>query len=168
VSTAHDRLYLGADPGKSGGLAAVDADGDLLYVYPFAHGTEHDAWDWLRAAVLRARKVHAALERVHAMPKQGVASTFAFGRHYGFLRGLLVAAGVPFVEVAPRKWQAALGVAPAAAGESRARFKNRLKAAAQRLFPKEHITLATADAVLLAEYCRRGPGRPGAGREGRT
>ena len=33
--------------------------------------------------------------------------------------------------------------------------KNYLKATAQQLYPDKHITLATADAVLLAHYLMR-------------
>jgi hypothetical protein len=36
-------------------------------------------------------------------------------------------------------------------------WKNRLKAKAQQLFPQQskHITLKTADALLIAEYARK-------------
>jgi len=89
------------------------------------------------------------------MPKQGVSSTFKFGRGYGFLRGCLVALGIPFEDVTPQTWMRALNVPPRRKNETKAQFKQRLRGVAQQLFPSEKITLATADALLIAEYCRR-------------
>jgi Holliday junction resolvasome RuvABC endonuclease subunit len=99
--------------------------------------------------------VCAVIEHVHAMPKQGVSSTFKFGVGYGGLRMALIAASIPFEEVTPRTWQKALGVVVRKKTETKTQFKNRLKAKAQQLFPRESITLKTADALLIAEYCRR-------------
>jgi hypothetical protein len=92
----------------------------------------------------------------------------------------LIAAGIRFEDVPPQKWQKALGIAPRKSGktkmvssaddpkvpflctelrevggESKTVFKNRLKAKAQQLFPEQKVTLATADALLLLEYCTR-------------
>ena len=113
--------------------------------------TERDIWE----CVLTANPTQAVIEHVHSMPAQGVVSSFKFGRSYGFLRGCLIASGVPFEEVSPQRWQRALGVTPRHKGESKAQWKNRLKAVAQQLFPRETVTLATADAILLAIYCQR-------------
>jgi hypothetical protein len=64
---------------------------------------------------------------------------------------------VPCEEVLPSRWQQGLHISPRKKSEGRVLWKNRLKANAQRLFPEiaDKITLATADALLLAEYCRR-------------
>ena len=67
----------------------------------------------------------------------------------------LIAAGIPFEEVIPRTWQKGVGITPRGKGETKTRFKNRLKAKASQLFPKVNVTLATADALLIAEFCRR-------------
>ncbi len=50
----------------------------------------------------------AAVERVHSMPGQGVASTFTFGLGYGRVLGALEALGVPTVLVEPRAWKLAV------------------------------------------------------------
>ena len=60
----------------------------------------------------------------------------------------LCAATIPYEEVTPQKWQKALGCRTG--GD-----KNVSKARAQALFPLQNITHAIADALLLAEYCRR-------------
>lgn len=48
------------------------------------------------------------LERVHAMPKQGVVSVFTFGEGYGVIKGMTVAHGLDLMEVRPTEWQSAL------------------------------------------------------------
>ena len=89
------------------------------------------------------------------MPKQGVSSSFKFGKGYGFLRGCLIAAGIPFEEVTPQAWQKALEIPKKSKSETKAQFKNRLKALAQQWFPDQLVTLKTADALLIATYCFR-------------
>lgn len=144
-------IFLGIDPGASGGIAIIG--GSYADAVPVPD-TERDLWEKIRAvSVVRdatgsGGRFFAIIERVHSMPKQGVASSFKFGQSYGFLRGLLVASGIPFEEVAPQKWQKELGCL--SRGD-----KNVTKARAQQLFPGLKITHATADALLLAEYARR-------------
>lgn len=135
---------IGIDPGKSGGIAwCVDG---FMQCWPMPK-TEHDIAKLIED-FSRFGDTHCYIEKVHAMPKQGVTSTFTFGRGYGFLRGCLVSYKIPFEEVTPSKWQKALSCL--SRGD-----KNLLKGKAQQLFPDLNITLKTADAVLIAEYGRR-------------
>ena len=64
--------------------------------------SEADIYEWM---VEQPKPVMCYLEKVHAMPGQGVTSMFTFGQNYGFLRGLLIARGIPFEEVQPNPWQ---------------------------------------------------------------
>lgn len=143
------RVYIGIDPGASGAIAAhVTSLGGT-----FIHWNKNDATDtdlsmWLKMLIDGSTELFAIIEKVHSMPKQGVASSFKFGESAGFLRGLLVAHQIPFEYVTPQKWQQAMQCR--SGGD-----KNVTKQAAQRLFPTEKITHANADALLLAEYCRR-------------
>lgn len=143
-------IYIGIDPGQSGGIASLV--GDNTGTSPACvkmPETEKDCFDALeKLQRINFTAIFAVIESVHSMPKQGVASSFKFGRNYGFLRGCLIALGIPFEEVTPQKWQKALGCL--SHGD-----KNVTKARAQQLFPALKITHATADALLLAEYCRR-------------
>ena len=115
--------------------------------------TEHDIYTQMRDlttdengnALSGYTPIVAYIEKVHAMPKQGVASTFKFGMAYGFLRGMLVALGVPFHEVTPQTWQKKMGCL--SHGD-----KNVTKAAAQRLYPNLKISHAIADSLLIARY----------------
>lgn len=151
--------HVGIDPGQSGGIAVL-AVRDGLVTQATAHAmpdTDGDVCalltDILTTATYTA--VFVRLEQVHAMPKQGLASTAKFMRHFGMLQGVLQAVMMLAGDkprqwdlVSPAKWQRALGCL--SGGD-----KAVTKAKAQRLFPELRITHATADALLLAEYDRQ-------------
>jgi len=92
---------------------------------------------------------------VHAMPKQGVSSTFKFGQNFGTLLGILAALGIPHERITPGKWQKEFGLIRRDKNETITEKKNRHKARAQELFPAVRVTHAVADALLIAEFCRR-------------
>ena len=144
-------MYLGIDPGDSGGYALLDSNGRVLACEKFPE-TERDLWDAILEASYSAER--AVIERVAPMPGQGVSGMFRFGMSYGMLRGFLVAARVPFEAVAPGVWCRSMGLVRKK-GESQTAWKNRHKARAQELFPGQRITHAVADALLIAEWGRR-------------
>lgn len=148
------RLWIGIDPGASGGIACSSVPGVAIgtVAYPMP-STERDVFEML--ALTETANRMCLIEGVHSFPKQGVASSFKFGRNYGFLRGCLIALGIPFEEVSPQRWQKLLGIPSRGKQETKAAFKQRLKAKAQQLFPEVSVTLKTADALLIMEYCRR-------------
>jgi len=137
--------YGGIDPGMSGGIAVLDENGDVILLEKFANCSERDL---LEIFWKIPERTFLVIERVSAMPKQGIASTFQFGLHFGCLIGLVAARELPYEFATPGKWQRAMRCL--SKGD-----KNITKAAAQRLFPKFKITHAVADALLIAEYARR-------------
>lgn len=140
---ARGAAHVGIDPGASGGIAIIHEDGSVIEALKIPT-TEKDVLNVL----IGWGRAFAMLERVRSMPGNGVASTFKFGQHYGMLRMALVAGGVPFDEVTPQRWQKAMGCL--SGGD-----KNVTKRRAQELFPQQRVTHAVADALLIAEYCRR-------------
>ena len=144
-------LFIGIDPGASGGLAFLNDDRATAVHMP---KTERDIWEML-VSHKQDFNTRAVIEAVHSMPRQGVSSSFKFGRNYGFLRGCLIAAKIPFAEVTPRGWLKALGIRTKHKTETNVQWKNFLKGLAQQRFPSVKVTLATADALLIAEYCRK-------------
>lgn len=148
-------VCIGIDPGQNGGMAVLNGDGPpALTAMP---ATERDVWDWLNdhASSTIGQDTVAVIERVHSFPKQGVASSFKFGQSYGFLRGVLIAAGISFQEVNPEVWQKSLGATTRKQAGSVPAHKKRLKQLAQQMFPNVKVGLKEADALLLAEFCRR-------------
>ena len=106
---------IGIDPGLSGGIAIVK-DRDVLATYEMPivkFGTKKvldcqsikkifEDWRTL------PHGTSIVIERVHAMPKQGVASMFTFGQGFGILQGLSSGLGIPYEFVMPKTWQKVL------------------------------------------------------------
>lgn len=138
-------IYIGIDPGLSGGIAKLNYDGTFLSAEKMPP-TERDIYDAL--AALDGGPETAMIEKVSASPQMGVTSAFTFGKGYGGLRMALTASGIPFDEVTPQRWQKAMQCLTG--GD-----KNVSKRRAQQLFPQVKVTHAIADALIIAEYCRR-------------
>lgn len=143
-------VYLGIDPGAKGGIAIVGPDFAEAWRYP---GDIQEAAALLGLVVRQHDVKLACIERVSAMPGQGVSSTFKFGMNYGGWQGALAALAVPYVTVTPRKWQMAL--LDAGTGETKERSLNM----ARRLFPSVDLKYKAddgkADALHLARWAKR-------------
>ena len=146
-------LIIGIDPGKSGCAVAIDvATRKVVDVCRFSKETPSEIDNWLEDLRTqgRYRDCFAYLEKVGAMPNQGVSSTFAFGEAVGLVRGLLLGNGIGFAEVRPQAWQKALGVKKQA---TKAELKKTMQALAWQLHPEtDPKTIDVADAVLIAHY----------------
>lgn len=137
--------FIGIDPGHGGGIVALSDDGTVLVAKRMPQN-EEDVLEALR--LCNPRGARAYIERAWSSPQMGVVSAFTFGRGFGGLLMALTAWGVHYNIVLPRQWQQAMGCLTG--GD-----KNISKARAQALFPAIKVTHATADALLIAEHCRR-------------
>ena len=111
-------LVLGIDPGSSGGLAIIKKSNNTLPQIILAlrmptvtiYGKK--IIDTKKIATeLQSHPIDVSIiEKVHAMPRQGVTSSFQFGRSFGALESLtyLLAKRVDYV--APVVWKKYLGV----------------------------------------------------------
>jgi len=85
-------IVLGIDPGQTGGFARV-SEGQLLYAWPMPLEkalTKKPTLDFWCAANAGWKDLdyargpdYVVIESVHAMPAQGVSSSFQFGRMFG-------------------------------------------------------------------------------------
>lgn len=144
-----DTVYVGIDPGKSGALALIFSDG-YADVIPF--DPAHYA---VVLGELRGTSVKCCLEKVGAMPGQGVVSMFNFGHNLGLIEGLLRANHIAYQLVPPQTWKKEFSLT-----------SDKVKSieVCQKLFPDVSL-LATersrkphdgmAEALLMAEYARR-------------
>lgn len=153
-------VHIGIDPGASGGIAVIHGDGELQ-TWPMP-ATEKDVWECLKKyAYLLGHDTpqpwaFAVVEWIHpAIQGIGKSPMSKLYGNYMMLRGMLTAAEIPYEVVQPRKWQKEMGIAVRGKTEGRTQWKQRLRQRAQQLFPAANVTLAVADAILIAEYNRR-------------
>lgn len=141
----NDPCYIGIDPGKNGAIVFISPYWDAVTLG--LDSTPRDISESL-AEMATNYKCIAIIEQVSSSPQMGVKSAFTFGQGFGLMEGLLTAHKISFERVRPQVWQRAMGCMTK--GD-----KNITKRRAQELFPKIKITHKIADALLIAEYCRR-------------
>jgi len=133
------RIYVGIDPGASGGIAAIIHDKkDKVYLKGIwawkdpdtaseimhSFGTQDDSNVW----------VQALIENVHAFPSDGRSSAFKFGMNLGMWKGLLAAYKISYTSMIPQQNQ----------------LKDWAYIIGKKLDYDGKITLKTADALLIA------------------
>ena len=152
-------LFIGIDPGLSGGLAF--RSGEEMSVLPMPILTITKAKGVRRVLDLTALanliddktknkpRIHVFIERVASMPKQGVASMFSFGESYGAIKGIIAANFLPMTLVTPQTWKSKLKVS---SNKDDARYR------ASQLMPRfAHLWARRADdglaeAALISFY----------------
>jgi crossover junction endodeoxyribonuclease RuvC len=148
---------IGIDPGLSGGVAVLDRSGELVTVadLPFVHDKSL-AWvdggdlQVVLLNALKGRPARAYVERVSAMPGQGVASSFQFGCGLGSILSVLQAMLISMALVTPAVWKRSYGLGK----DKRASLDK-----ARLMWPRADLRLikheGRAEALLIAEYGRR-------------
>ena len=136
-------LFLGIDPGRNGAVGWWIPERDAAGVFSLPRSAVDIA------AMLRALKkdswCKAVVEKHVNAQRYGVPlpRAFEFGRNVGIVQGIIAAVGIPTQELLPVKWQRLAGCQTH--GD-----KKISRAKAQQLFPGVHVTLETADALVLA------------------
>lgn len=178
ASDEHDEmknLILAIDPGLTGAFAILDrSSGELIAVddLPVIRDGK-SAWidadtlvgQWID---LRAgREIHAIIERVHAMPKNGCVAAFSQGCTFGSILAALqiVRARIEFVP--PQTWKRPLGLIGGPRKLTDIERKRASLDKARLLFPaapldrqKDH---GRAEALLIAHWhLTRNPARAAA------
>ena len=145
---------IGIDPGASGAIALLVGK-ELVSVHDMPTVTVERNKAQKRqvcpaglSLLMQQLSPHrATVEKVGAMPGQGVSSMFSFGRSVGIIEGVLAAKQIPVTFVTPQSWQKLSGAAKGKDG-SRQRV--------MELFPSQAHLFARikddgrADAVLIA------------------
>lgn len=144
---------VGIDPGAKGAIALIEGESLIIRDMPTVK-VGKKAKDRVDPAALALilrefNPDHVWVELVHSMPKNGAASSFAFGEASGYAKGIPLALGFPVTLVGPAQWKAAMRC-PA--------DKNATRARASQLLPR-HAALwplvkhdGRAEAALIALY----------------
>lgn len=151
-------IYLGCDPGVTGGWAVLDKEGEVLASYKFESisafkaemETLTDTW-LIRGCVEESTlPMIFNMKTKSFMPRKG---SQEYKRQVGKWEGALEALGVSHELVRPQKWQKMLlGDVP------KGKTKEYALSYAQKKWP--HLNLkkkddGIVDALCIAEYCRR-------------
>ena len=155
-------IYLGIDPGSSGALAFVNEQGGYCGSKLFQGMSLPE----LAREIKGSAPAFAVIERVSAMPGQGVTSMFTFGQRFGEVQGILAALTIGYALVQPQAWRKEVGLSlptkekdQERAARTRAVKEATVKAAIQR-WPAAAKDLSKvkcwpiADALFLAECAR--------------
>jgi crossover junction endodeoxyribonuclease RuvC len=148
---------IGIDPGLSGAIVIIEnrmpiewmamptmKTGSSNRVNASALGA------FIRPHLYSDSKIHAYVELVASMPKQGVASMFSFGHSAGVIQGVLGAFEIPVYMVTPSSWKKRAGLLGTE--------KDATRVKAIQMWPnwrdldKKGKGQALADAALIAVY----------------
>ena len=142
---------VGIDPGLTGAIAFLEPGQPSVEDAPVVNREMNPAG---MVALLRGPDIGlAVIERVGAMPKQGVASTFRFGFGCGVGRGVVAAMGIPIMLVTPQEWKREFGLIGQPKEASREKALQLFPELSGELDLKKHH--GRADALLIAEWGRR-------------
>jgi crossover junction endodeoxyribonuclease RuvC len=157
-------LILAVDPGMSGSIVLLSVSGkdelksptlvSFLLPNKTTHGTSNricsaSIASWLNDQPM-ADVTHCFIEKVSAMPGQGVSSMFSFGHSAGVVEGAIAAHGIPTTLLSPQAWKKHHGLI--------GRDKDAARCIVSRMFPtiKEvHLKgkgQAISDAVLIGLF----------------
>lgn len=147
-------MIIGIDPGNTGALALIDDDGfvDVVDMPLVANGKKQQVNPSELAKVVQSMMAlgakKAILEKVGAMPGQGVTSMFNFGMGFGVIQGVLSAVELPYTLVTPQRWKKAASLI--------GKEKDNARTLAQQLYPSAPLgrkkDIGRADAILIARY----------------
>lgn len=149
-------IFVGIDPGKNGALAAI-RDSERPMLVPFEDDGESYINVFRRLFSIRRdtlAPVYVMVEKVWAMPHEGVSSAFSFGMNFGLICGIAKSIGFEVESATPQQWQKHFGIS----GDKQEHI-----AKAKEMFPSANLKRTPrckkdhdgfADAILIAEYLR--------------
>ena len=147
-------MIIGIDSGYTGAICVLDTDTISFFDMPLM--TNKAGKNILNIFYLAKTLEHykglatVYLERVHAMPSQGVSSTFRFGECYGAIQGVVVTLGFKIVYITPQAWKKKFGLIGSDKDYARTLAINNFPQYADMIARKKDI--GRADALWIAQY----------------
>lgn len=99
---------IGIDPGKKGAIAFYDTESNSVEVLPLPWKKKENRLDayQLRKSIDSAGRIDGCfIEKVSAMPRQGVVSMFTFGKAFGSVVAVCESLGLDVQLVTPQRWK---------------------------------------------------------------
>lgn len=144
--------FLGIDPGMSGAIVVLGPQGDILdyCLCPKTVVGKSKRVDIPTLALFirgQDNVMKAYIEKVGAMPGQGVSSMFSFGHATGAVEGCVAAMGIGITHLSPQAWKKKFGLI--GGDKDAARSKLALRYPEQTVFTLKGKGQAVADATLI-------------------
>lgn len=92
------------DPGFSGGCAILGADGEIRQASIMPLVAKVLDFVSMKEMFEKFGVTHCFLEKAQSFPKQGVVSSFNYGKHFGHLEATVAMLKVPYTLVTPSVW----------------------------------------------------------------
>ena len=155
-------LIIGIDPGISGSICFFE-DGKIIDVIemPTMNDGKKNKKQVNGAQIYNEfkkrinkdsniDKIRVVIEKVSAMPGQGVTSMFNFGQSFGILKGICSAMQIPMYFVRPAKWKKYYNLINSEKDASRTRAIEIFPYFSSKLSKKKDSN--KADAILIASF----------------
>ena len=155
-------LIIGIDPGISGSICFFE-DGKIIDVIemPTMNDGKKNKKQVNGAQIYNEfkkrinkdsniDKIRVVIEKVSAMPGQGVTSMFNFGQSFGILKGICSAMQIPMYFVRPAKWKKYYNLINSEKDASRTRAIEIFPYFSSQLSKKKDSN--KADAILIASF----------------
>jgi hypothetical protein len=145
------KRIMAIDPGASGGIAWVNADGITQAVS--MPKTEGDIIEFMRSHSVNIEEAYIEDVGKGVMPGRAIAM-ISLNINATVIRTALACFGVRVVMVRPQDWQATYSLGKRRDCASDTIWKNKLKSEAQRRYPTLEVTNMTADALLILDFAK--------------
>lgn len=173
-----NKIYVGIDVGKNGGIAVLYPEGEVsVQATPTVGPTTAKEIDkqaikkFFHSLVDNGVEIVVVVEDVHSIFGTSAKSNFQFGRSLGIIEGIVEALELSYYKITPKVWQALCfqGVPeirkPSKTAKGRGTLETKPMAliAAQRLYPQVDLRKSNkaekphdgiVDALLMAHYAK--------------
>ena len=150
---------IGIDPGLSGAIAVME-NTKVLNIFDMpvmSEGKKNKRQlnsallvSLIRENISKSEEVAIVVERVNAMPGQGVTSMFNFGQTFGAIKGICAALELPIFFVRPAKWKKHFELINSSKDSSRTKAIEMYPKLSNQLAKKKDVN--KSDAILIARF----------------
>lgn len=150
-------IYVGIDPGAKGGIAAINENSEIIALSVMSRENLINCVKKIKnEAIEKNDGLIACVEKVGAMPGQGVTSMFTFGKSAGFIEGVLESFEIPYQLIPPPTWKKSFSLLH--------KDKNESVRVCKQLFPTANLlptersrknSDGLAEALMMSLYAKR-------------
>lgn len=146
-------IVVSADPGMKGGLAILNTTSGIALAAPMPTIGKEIDYRKIHEAFTTSTPDLIVIEKVHAMPGQGVTSMFNFGLGYGALVALATVSATRLVLVTPQMWKKHVLAGTNKDKNAAIQFCNHTYPSVNLILPRCRTPHdGIADAICLAHY----------------